>query len=162
VTVGNLVGEGPTAPVLTTLVSVDPIYASFNADETVVLGALSDLGGGLQSHAQVERIPVRMKTITSKGEGVTGKLQFIDNQVDAKSGTVRVRAKFANPEGALIPGQFARLEMGQARTEPAVVIDDRAIGTDQDKKFVLVLDDANKATYREVTLGPVSEGLRII
>jgi membrane fusion protein, multidrug efflux system len=162
VTVGNLVGEGPTAPVLTTLVSVDPIYASFNADEVVVLNALKAIGGGQQANAQVERIPVRMETITSGGVAVTGNLQFIDNQVDARSGTVRVRAKFANTDGALIPGQFARLRMGSAKTEPAVAIDERAIGTDQNKKFVLVVDGENKAVYREVSLGPVSEGLRVI
>jgi multidrug efflux system membrane fusion protein len=162
VTAGNLVGDGPTAPVLTTLVSVDPIYASFNADETVVLGALNAIGAGLQSHSQVERIPVRMSTIVSDGPETTGQLQFIDNQVDTKSGTVRVRAKFPNPEGKLIPGQFARLRMGQAKTAPAVAIDERAIGTDQDKKFVLVVGDDNKAVYREVALGPVADGMRII
>jgi membrane fusion protein, multidrug efflux system len=162
VTAGNLVGDGPTAPVLTTLVSVDPIYASFNADEAVVLNALKAIGAGAQSHSQVERIPVRMKTITTEGAGVTGQLQFIDNQVEAKSGTVRVRAKFANPDGTLMPGQFARLQMGQAKTEPAVAIDERAIGTDQNKKFVLVVDGENKATYREVSLGPVADGMRII
>ena len=162
VTVGNLVGDGPTAPVLTTLVSVDPIYASFNADETVVLNALKDIGAGMQSHSQVERIPVRMSTINTDGRIVTGQLQFIDNQVDAKSGTVRVRAKFANKDGSLIPGQFARLQMGQAKAEPAVAIDERAIGTDQDKKFVLVVGDDNKANYREVSLGPITDGMRII
>jgi membrane fusion protein, multidrug efflux system len=162
VTVGNLVGEGPTAPVLTTLVSVDPIYASFNADEEVVLGALKAIGAGPQSHAQVDRIPVRMETVTSAGVSITGKLQFIDNQVDARSGTVRVRAKFANTEGTLIPGQFARLRMGSAKTEAAVAIDERAIGTDQNKKFVLVVDGENKAVYREVALGPTTDGLRVV
>jgi multidrug efflux system membrane fusion protein len=162
VTAGNLVGDGPTAPVLTTLVSVDPIYASFNADETVVLGALKAIGAGLQSHSQVERIPVRMSTIVSNDAETTGQLQFIDNQVDTRSGTVRVRARFPNPEGKLIPGQFARLRMGQAKTAPAVSIDERAIGTDQDKKFVLVVGDDNKAVYREVALGPVADGMRII
>jgi multidrug efflux system membrane fusion protein len=162
VTVGNLVGEGPTAPVLTTLVSVDPIYASFNADEAVVLNALKAIGGGQQSHALVERIPVRMETIGSEGANVTGRLQFIDNHVDARTGTVRVRAKFANPDGTLIPGQFARISMGQAKTEPAVAIDERAIGTDQNKKFVLVVDGENKAVYREVALGPVAGGLRVV
>jgi multidrug efflux system membrane fusion protein len=162
VTVGNLVGEGPTAPVLTTLVSVDPIYGSFNADETVVLNALKALGGGLQANAQVARIPVRMKTIASEGTGTPGQLQFIDNHVDAKSGTVRVRARFPNPDGVLIPGQFARLSMGQPKNEPAVAIDERAIGTDQDKKFVLVVDAENKAVYREIELGPVAEGMRIV
>ncbi len=161
VTAGNLVGDGPTAPVLTSLVSVDPIYAGFNADETVVLNALKEIGAGQEAHAQVERIPVEMTTIASQRE-IVGQLQFIDNQVDTKSGTVRVRAKFANPDGRLIPGQFARLRMGQAKTEPAVAIDERAIGTDQDKKFVLVVDGDNKAVYREVSLGPVAGGLRVV
>jgi multidrug efflux system membrane fusion protein len=162
VTVGNLVGEGSTAPVLTTLVSVDPIYASFNADEEIVLQALKALGGGSESHANVDRIPVEMETVASNGEPFKGRLQLIDNKVDADSGTVRVRAVFANPDGVLMPGQFARLRMGQAKTDPVLAVDERAIGTDQDKKFVLVVDDANKAEYREVSLGPVAAGLRIV
>ncbi len=80
-------------------------------------------------------------------------MQLIDNQVDARTGTVRVRAVFDNPDGRLIPGQFARLRMGQAKTEPALAVNERAIGTDQDKKYVLVVDADNKAAYREVTLG---------
>jgi membrane fusion protein, multidrug efflux system len=162
VTVGNLVSEGPTAPVLTTLVSVDPIYASFNADEEVVMRALKSLGGGLRSHTQVERIPVRMETNGGNGKPFEGKLQLIDNQVDARSGTVRVRAVFSNPEGVLMPGQFARLQMGQATKEPAIVINERAIGTDQNKKFVMLVDGENKAVYREITLGPVNDGMRIV
>src|SRR5919197_2402154 len=107
VTVGNLVAAGPSAPVLTSLVSVDPIYASFNADEAVVARALRSLGAN--AHNQVDRIPVRMNTATTNGTTYDGHLQLIDNQVDAKSGTVRVRAVFGNTDGTLIPGQFARL-----------------------------------------------------
>jgi multidrug efflux system membrane fusion protein len=162
VTVGNLVGEGPTAPVLTTLVSVDPIYASFNAGEEIVLQALKALGGGSQSYAHVDRIPVEMETVASNGEPFKGRLQLIDNKVDADSGTVRVRAVFDNPDGVLMPGQFARLRMGQAKTDAVLAVNERAIGTDQDKKFVLVVDDENKAEYREVSLGPVAAGLRIV
>lgn len=163
VTVGNLVGEGPAAPVLTTLVSVDPIYASFNAGEEVVMRALKSLGGGPRSHTQVERIPVRMETNGGgNGKPLEGKLQFIDNQVEARSGTVRVRAIFANPEGVFMPGQFARLQMGQAKREPAIVINERAIGTDQNKKFVMLVDGENKANYREIGLGPVTDGMRIV
>ncbi len=162
VTVGNIVGEGPTAPVLTTLVSVDPIYASFNANEQVVLRALKGLDAGLNSHSQVSRIPVQMETAESNGKQVDGQLQFIDNQVDSASGTVRVRARFPNPDGDLVPGQFARLRMGQPKSAPAIAINERAIGTDQDKKFVLVVDGDNKAVYREVQLGPIAEGSRIV
>jgi membrane fusion protein, multidrug efflux system len=160
ITVGNLVAAGPGAPVLTTLVSVDPVYASFNADEEVVARALKSLG--TNAHARVDRIPVRMNTATTNGTTHEGRLQLIDNQVDAKSGTVRVRAVFGNADGSLIPGQFARLRMGQPKTEPALVVNERAIGTDQNKKYVMVVGDDNKAAYREVTLGVFVDGLRMV
>jgi multidrug efflux system membrane fusion protein len=160
VTTGNLVAAGPSAPVLTSLVSVDPIYASFNADEEVVARALRALGAN--AHNQVDRIPVRMNTATTNGTTYEGHLQLIDNQVDAKSGTVRVRAVFGNADGSLIPGQFARLRMGQPKTEPALVVNERAIGTDQSKKYVMVVGDDNKAAYREVTLGVFVDGLRMV
>jgi membrane fusion protein, multidrug efflux system len=158
ITVGNLVAAGPTAPVLTTLVSVDPIYASFNADEEVVARALKSLGAN--AHTKVDRIPVQMVTATSSETPFEGHLQLIDNQVDAKSGTVRVRAVFGNTDGSLIPGQFARLRMGQAKTEPAILVNERAIGTDQNKKYVMVVGADNKAAYREVKLGVFVDGLR--
>ena len=162
ITVGNLVAAGPGAPVLTTLVSVDPIYASFNADEQVVMRALKTLGGNSNVTGRVERIPVRMTTATSDGAQLDGRLQLIDNQVDARSGTVRVRAIFDNADGSLMPGQFARLRMGQAQTEPVLMVNERAVGTDQNKKFVMVVDTANKAEYREITLGASVEGLRVV
>ena len=160
ITVGNLVAAGPGAPVLTTLVSVSPIYASFSADEEVVMRALKTLGAN--AHTQVERIPVQMSTVMTNGTPVQGRLQLIDNQVEAKSGTVRVRAVFDNADGSLMPGQFARLRMGQPKTEPALMVSERAIGTDQSKKFVMVVDDHNKADYREVSLGAFVDGLRIV
>jgi membrane fusion protein, multidrug efflux system len=161
VTVGNLVAAGPGAPVLTSLVSVHPIYASFNADEEVVMRALKALAdnGAL---GQVERIPVEMTTVTSNGTVFRGHLQLIDNQVDARSGTVRVRAVFDNRDGRLMPGQFARLRMGSPKSERLLVVSERAIGTDQNKKFVLVVDADNKAAYREVALGAFVDGLRVV
>jgi multidrug efflux system membrane fusion protein len=162
VTVGNLVSAGPTAPMLTTLVSVDPIYAIFSADEDVVMRALKSLGSGADAYGQLARIPVRMVTATSNGTTFEGRLQLIDNQVDARSGTVRVRAVFDNGNGNLMPGQFARLRMGQTQTEPALVINERAIGTDQNKRYVMVVDADNKAVYREVTLGTFADGLRVV
>jgi membrane fusion protein, multidrug efflux system len=158
ITVGNLVAAGPGAPLLTTLVSVDPIYASFNADEEVVVRALAVVGAAANS--KLDRIPVRMTT--GNGAAFEGQLQLIDNQVDARSGTVRVRAVFRNPDGRLIPGQFARVAMGQGKTEPALLVNERAIGTDQNKKFVLVVDPDNKAVYREVAVGAFVDGLRIV
>ena len=160
ITVGNLIAAGPGAPVLTSLVSVDPIYASFNADEEVVVRALKALGAN--AHTVVERVPVQMTTATSNGTTYKGRLQLIDNQVDVRSGTVRVRAVFSNPHGDLIPGQFARVRMGQPKSEPALLISERAVGTDQNKKFVLVVDAENKTVYREVMLGAAVEGMRIV
>ncbi len=170
ITVGNLVAAGPGAPVLTTLVSVSPIYASFDADEQIVTRALRDLQGlekaGASARAQLERIPVQMwaGTITSGNNDapIAGRLQLVDNQVDAKSGTVRVRAVFDNKDGTLMPGQFARLRMGQAKASAALLINERAVGTDQNKKFVMVVGTDNKAAYREVTLGANVNGLRIV
>ncbi|MES2613626.1 MAG: efflux RND transporter periplasmic adaptor subunit [Pseudomonadota bacterium] len=162
VTVGNLVASGAGAPVLTTLVSVSPIYASFDSDEQIVVKALQDLKSGSSARTLIERIPVQMGTGTSGGTPHAGKLQLIDNQVDAKSGTVRVRAVFDNADGDLIPGQFARIRMGQSRSSQAILVNERAVGTDQNKKFVLVVGEGNKAEYREITLGAPVEGLRVV
>jgi membrane fusion protein, multidrug efflux system len=162
VTTGNLVAAGPGAPVLTTLVSVSPIYASFDTDEQVVVRALGSLPGGSSARALIERIPVQMGTSGTTDTPYQGRLQLIDNQVDAKSGTVRVRAAFENKDGALMPGQFARIRMGQAQATKALLVNERAIGTDQNKKYVLVVGDGNKAEYREVTLGTSVNGLRIV
>jgi len=162
VTAGNLVPAGPTAPVLTTLVSVNPIYASFEADEQSMSRALASLPSGGDVTDQIGRIPVQMGTIGSAGTPFEGKLQLVDNVVDARSGTVRVRAAFDNPDGKLMPGQFARLRLGLARTEPALAIDERAIGTDQDRRFVMVVGDDNTVAYRQVALGATTDGLRLV
>lgn len=162
VTAGNLVAAGPTAPVLTTLVSVNPIYASFEADEQSVARALASLPNGGEVNDQLGRIPVRMGTLGSEGTPFQGRLQLVDNVVDARSGTVRVRATFDNPDGKLMPGQFARLRLGQARTEQALAIDERAIGTDQDRRFVMIVGDDNTVAYRQVGLGATADGLRLV
>jgi multidrug efflux system membrane fusion protein len=160
VTIGNLVPAGPGAPVLTTLVSVSPIYASFDADETAVTRALRELGG--PSPERLASIPVMMGTGGSGETPLRGRLQLVDNQVNAKSGTVRVRAIFDNADGSLIPGQFAQLRLGHARPQSALLVNERAVGTDQSKKFVFVVGDDNKAAYREVSLGASVDGLRIV
>lgn len=165
VTVGNLVAAGPGAPVLTTLVSVSPIYASFDADEQVVTSALREVrgsDGAASASGDVARIPVQMGTLQNTDTPVKGRLQLVDNQVDAKSGTVRVRAVFDNADGQLLPGQFVRLRMGQVKSSSALLINERAVSTDQNKKFVMVVGPDNKTVYREVTLGAQAEGLRIV
>jgi membrane fusion protein, multidrug efflux system len=165
ITVGNLVAAGPGAPVLTTLVSVSPIYASFDADEQVVTRALHDVQGkgpAASTRGNLDQIPVQMGTSANVDTPYVGKLQLVDNQVDAKSGTVRVRAVFDNADGSLMPGQFAKLRMGQVGRDSALLINERAVGTDQNKKFVMVVGNDNKAAYREVTLGAHVNGLRIV
>jgi multidrug efflux system membrane fusion protein len=162
ITAGNLVAAGPGAPVLTTLVSVNPIYASFEADEQIVARALADLTGEGGERAQLDRVAVLMGTSATVDLPFRGRLQLVDNQVDAKSGTVRVRAVFDNRDGSLIPGQFARVRMAQPKTIAALLVTDRAVGTDQSKKFVMVVGDDNRTSYREVTLGSPAEGLRIV
>jgi len=153
VTVGNLVPAGPGAQILTTLVSVNPIYASFDADEHVVLRALKE---------GQKDIAVEAETVTNGGRKLRGRLQLIDNQVNTRSGTVRVRAVFDNKDGSLIAGQYVKLRMGRAKSEPAILVSERAIGTDQDKRFVFVVGADNKAVWRQVTLGATSEGQRIV
>lgn len=162
VTVGNLVAAGANAPLLTTLVSVDPVYAGFNADEGSLLKALATLPSEAGKPRDLRRIPVQMTTATNEAAPVSGHLAFVDNGIDAATGTVRVRALFDNRDGALMPGQFVRLRMGQAKSEPALVINERAVGTDQNKKFVFVVGKDHKAQWREVTLGTAAEGLRIV
>jgi len=161
ITVGNLVPAGAAAPALTTLVSVDPIYAAFDADENVVMQALHELRKS-SGTLDVGRIPVEMEGVTADAPAVHGQVQFVDNAVDASSGTIRVRAVFSNPDGFLMPGQFARLRMGQASPQMLLLVSERAIGSDLDKKFVMVVGDDDKAEYREVTLGAIADGLRIV
>jgi multidrug efflux system membrane fusion protein len=126
-----------------------------------VLRALNALGDDA-SASKTGRIPVKMGTATSNGLPFEGHMQLIDNQVDARSGTVRVRAIFDNKDGRLIPGQFVRLQMGQPKTERAMMINERAVGTDQNKKYVMVVNKENKAEYREVALGVAVDGLRVV
>jgi multidrug efflux system membrane fusion protein len=162
VTVGNLVAAGSASPELTTLVSVDPIYASFNASEEMVTKALSELPATDGALPAVEQIPVEVGTLADDGTPIKGKLQLVDNVVDAASGTIAVRAVFDNPGGKLIPGQFVRVRMGQPKAENKIVISDRAVGTDQDKKFVFVVDGDNKVGYRQVKLGAIYDGQRVV
>ncbi|TYC75478.1 efflux RND transporter periplasmic adaptor subunit [Stappia sp. BW2] len=162
ITVGNLVAAGSASPALTTLVSVDPIYASFNASEDLVSRVLAELPKTDAAVPPLDMIPVEIETSSTAGHPVKGKLQLVDNQVDAVSGTIGVRAVFDNPGGKLIPGQFVRIRMGEPRPEQKVLISERAIGTDQDKKYVYVVGDDNKAAYRSVELGRTAEGARIV
>ncbi|WP_444756645.1 efflux RND transporter periplasmic adaptor subunit [Pseudomonas sp. A014] len=158
ITVGNLVDAGPSAPVLTTLLSVDPIYASFEVDEDSVRDALASIGG---DRSRLSNVPV-LAEVNGTGASIAGRLQLIDNQVNSMTGTVRMRARFSNPDGALTPGQFARIRMGSARRERVLLVPEGAVGTDQNRRYVLVLGEDDRATYREVTIGASVDGQRVI
>lgn len=152
ITLGNLVD--PTA-VLTSVVSMKRIYASFDGDEETYLrvGARAQQG---------TPVAVRVGLANEQGFPHEGKLEFVDNQLDARTGSVRMRALFENDNRTLVPGLFARVQLGAADSRKAVLISDRAVSTDQSRKFVVVVGAGNKAEYRQVTLGPVIDGLRVV
>ncbi|TAH34221.1 MAG: efflux RND transporter periplasmic adaptor subunit [Alphaproteobacteria bacterium] len=159
ITVGNLVDAGGNAPVLTTIVSNRPIYADFDVDESTYLRYTRGADGQAQSFDQ---IPVMMGLATETGTPHTGRIESFDNKLNPASGTIRVRAIFENADGSLVPGLFARIKLGSPTETKALLITDRAVGTDQSKKFVLVVGNDNKVEYREVKLGNVADGLRIV
>ncbi|RBA23481.1 efflux RND transporter periplasmic adaptor subunit [Herminiimonas fonticola] len=159
ITVGNLVATGPTAPTLTTLVSVSPVYVNFEVDEPTYIRYA---GNGTVGNSGVNRVPVSIGLTSEEGYPRQGHVKSFDNRIDNSSGTIRVRAVFANEDGTLTPGMYARVRTGDSNAKNALLIDDKAVGTDQDKKFVMVVGADNKAVYRPVTLGPMVEGLRVV
>jgi len=159
ITTGNLVGVGPNAPALTTLVSVSPVYVNFEIDEQTFQRYATQ---GAAGNANVARIPVAIGLSNEEGYPHPAQLQAFDNRVDTASGTIRVRAIVNNPASLLTPGMYARVRIGGGGKQAALLIDDKAVGTDQDKKYVMVVGADNKATYRSVVLGPVIDGKRVV
>jgi len=153
-TVGNVVSTGANAPLLTTLVSVSPMYASFEVDEQTYLRYLRGAGK--------KEVPVALGLADESGYSRNGAIVSVDNRLDVTSGTIRVRARFDNADGALVPGLYARVKVGGGQPRDAVMIDDAAVGTDQAKKYVLVVDGNSRVQYREIALGNIHEGLRIV
>ncbi|GGY88859.1 MexE family multidrug efflux RND transporter periplasmic adaptor subunit [Pseudoduganella plicata] len=153
ITLGNLV-DGNV--VLTSVVSLDKIYASFDGDEETYLRV------GSQSH-KGQPVVVKVGLANEEGFPHEGRLEFVDNQLDPQTGSVRMRATFDNTDGALVPGLFARVQLGGGTAQTkAILINDRAVGTDQNRKFVFVVGKDNKAEYRPVKLGPTIDGLRVV
>ncbi|AYD01206.1 efflux RND transporter periplasmic adaptor subunit [Neorhizobium sp. NCHU2750] len=161
VTVGNLVAGGSSSDPLTNLVSINPIYASFDANEELVTRTLAELPV-VDGQPAIDHVPVEISTLAPGAEPMKGHLQLIDNQVNAGTGTIRVRAVFDNPEGRLIPGQFVRIRMGEPQPSERMLVSEKALGNDQDKKFVLVVDGKNTVAYRPVVLGDAVDGMRIV
>ena len=163
VTAGNLVSTGNgSAPLLTTIVSIDPIYVSFDGDEQVYLKYTELARRGERKSSRDAANPVRMGLANEEGYPHTGTMVFVDNQVDPRTGTIRARASFSNKDGYFTPGLFARVKLLGHNSYSAVLVDDRAIGTDQSQKFVYVVDAESKVTYRAVKIGRLTDGLRIV
>lgn len=156
VTVGNLVTANAGAP-LTTLVSSDKIYASFDVDEQTFLKYINPTRTA-KGHA----LPVHLGLANESGYSREGSIHSIDNRLDTGSGTIRVRALFDNKDGQLVPGLYARLRLGGGQEREAILINEKAVGTDQSKRFVLVVDKDNKSAYREVKTGATQDGLVIV
>ena len=153
VTVGNLVSSGPgEATLLTTVVSLDPIYAAFEADQQTFQQFASRANG----------LPVRMALANEKAFDHEGRLDFIDNQIDPATGTIRGRAIFRNRDLKLTPGTFVQLQLPESGVHRALLIQDRAVGTDLNKRFVYVADAAGTIEYRPVQLGSTIDGLRVV
>ena len=163
VTAGNLVtGGSNTAALLTTVVSLDPMYVTFEGDEQIYLKYNELSRRGERSSSRDAANPVLMGLANENGYPHHGAMVFVDNQVDPRTGTIRARASFENKDGYLTPGLFARVKLLGHNSYRAVLVDDRAIGTDQSQKFVYVIDAQNKVTYRAVTVGRLDDGLRIV
>ena len=155
ITEGNVIEAGASAPVLTTIVSNDKLYAEFNVDErTYVTAKRKGAEGG--------KMPVVMSLAGDKSVSYEGELYSFDNKLDLRSGTIRARAVFDNKDGALTPGMFADIRLGTPSKEELLIVSDRAVGTDQDKKFVYTVNSDNVVEYREVKLGRSVEGGRVV
>ncbi|WP_332604383.1 efflux RND transporter periplasmic adaptor subunit [Acinetobacter sp. ESBL14] len=155
VTVGNVVSAGNGAQVLTSLVSVSRLYASFDVDEQTYLKYISNQRNSAQ-------VPVYLGLANESGFSREGYISSIDNNLNTTSGTIRVRATFDNPKGVMLPGLYARIRLGGGQPRAAILISPTAIGVDQDKRFVVVVDAKNQTAYREVKLGAQQDGLQII
>jgi multidrug efflux system membrane fusion protein len=147
------------APVLTRIVSDNPIYADFDIDENSYLHYLKSTGSDA---SQLKSVPVFLGLAAQDDATLAGTIQSFDNQLDPRSGTLRVRAVFSNDDGKLIPGLFARVRLGEVAEREAVLISDRAIGTDQTQKFVFVVGAENKPEKRVVKLDGMADGLRVV
>lgn len=160
VTKGNYVNAGQS--VLTSLVSIDKVYAYFDADEQTYLNYVRLAKEGARPSSRTNENPVVMGLANQKDFPYQGYIDFVDNQINPASGTIRGRAVFDNADGTFIPGLFARIKLVGSATYKGILIDDKAIGTDLNNKFVLVLGDDNVVKYRAVELGEKLNGLRII
>ncbi len=157
ITIGNLVQSGPAAPLLTSIISDDKVYAEFEVDETTYLHSVKN-AGTLKTGLH---IPVRIVLPNTDLE-YDGYVQSFDNRIDPTSGTIRARALFDNKDKYLLPGMSVTVLMGEAGEEKRILVSERAIGTDQDRKFVYIINADGLTEYREVKVGDSVNGNRVI
>lgn len=158
ITLGNLV-QSSAAPILTSIVSDEGIYADFDVDEETYLSTIYKEARDSESQT---KIPVEMVLKSGSGASYTGVIESFDNRIDAKSGTIRVRAYFENKDQSLLPGMFVNVRLGTTGSNNLLMVSEKAIGTDQDRKFVYVVGADNKVAYREIKTGNSVNGQRVV
>jgi multidrug efflux system membrane fusion protein len=151
------VQAGPGAPVLTSIVSKNGIYADFEVDEQSYFKYVRN---GTSNRDAEKSVPVKL--IVGDATEYEGFIHSFDNRINVTSGTIRARALFANEDKALLPGMFASVKMGTPSKQAQIIISEKAIGTDQNRKFVYVVNDKNMVEYREVKIGESIKGQRVI
>src|SRR5580704_7736982 len=160
VTVGNLVQADTTQ--LTNIVSVNPIYAYFNVDELSVLKYQQLVREGKLADARTGAVPISLQLENEKGFPHQGSIDFINNQFNSSTGTLQVRGLFPNADGALIAGSFVRVRVAGSPLHSALLVSDRAVGTDQGQKYLLVVGTDNVVVVKPFELGPEAERLRVV
>lgn len=159
---GNLVSSDPTPDVLTNIVSLDPVYVYFDSDELTYLRYAKNIQQAAGPDDKNKRSTVLVALADEEGFPREGYVDFVNNQADPNTGTIRLRAVLENKDYRLIPGLFARVKLLGHSAAQAVLIDDKAILTDQDRKYVYVLSPENLAVRRDIKIGRIVEGLRIV
>jgi multidrug efflux system membrane fusion protein len=164
VSVGNLVtgGTSGTTTLLATIVSIDPIRFEFTFDEAAYLRYQRLAKDGKDPASHEGSSPVKIKLIDEQNFGHEGRMDFVDNAIDRSTGTIRGRAQFGNPDGLFTPGMFANIQVPASQPYQALMVPDVAVGSEQARKYVLVVDGENVARPKYVTLGDVVDGLRVV
>jgi RND family efflux transporter MFP subunit len=163
VSVGNLINGGTTqSTLLTTIVSLDPIYCYFEADERSYLKGMRQVRNGDRTNGRAGKQPVYVGLADEEAFPHQGYIDFVDNRLDPNTGTITGRAVLPNPDLLLAPGLFARVRIPAGGKYKALMLPPEAVGSDLSQQFVFVVDDQNLAQYRKVALGPIIDGLRVI
>jgi membrane fusion protein, multidrug efflux system len=162
-TPGNYVSGAPgSGTVLTTIVSVDPVYVYADVDEHSLLKFNALAHSRKLARNGDGHVPIELELADETGFPRRGHIESFDNRLDPTTGSIRLRAVFPNADGRIVPGMFARIRVPLSEEYPATLIEERAIGTDQGQKYVLTLTETNTVEYRPVALGPVANGRRIV